>query len=177
MRSLTLLTLAAAAALLAGCGDKDDDTAAEAEDSAAAAEDDGDTEGTTDFDCAPPSAEECDDDVGFCGNVKVPTDFTGTPRSLAVALYASVPPAGPPNATLAEIESPELTPGSCFPVVIHPMLEQGTYYLWVNLYMEGGGTWVPVDGVDYTAVSEAPLELDGTVRGFGDLSLGLAAGW
>lgn len=159
------------ALLLAGCGDKEDtaaDTAA-TEDTAAAS--------TTDFDCAAPTAEECSDDVGFCGNVKIPTDFSGTPRVLAVALYENIPPAGPPNATLLEVEAPELVPGTCYPVVIHPMLEQGTFHLWVNLYMEGGGTWVPVNDVDYTAFTEEALELDGSLRAFDDLSLELASGW
>lgn len=162
------------ALILLGCGDKEDtDTADTAGGDTAAAT----ADNTTDFDCEAPTAEECSDDVGFCGNIKVPTDFTGTPRSLAVALYTTVPPAGPPNATLIEIEAPELVPGTCYPVVVHPMLEQGTYHLWVNLYMEGGGSWVPVNGIDYTAFSEEAMELDGTVRSFADLSLELASGW
>ena len=173
MSRFALLSLAALSPLV-GC-DAEGDSGAMVDDTGAA--DTGADASTADFDCPPPTAAECGEDYGFCGSLKVPTDFVGTPRSLAIALYETIPPAGPPNATLAEIDAPELLAGSCYTVEIHPMLEQGTYYLWANLYMEGGGEWVPVSGVDYTAASEAPLELDGSATVFEDLTLELAAGW
>jgi hypothetical protein len=162
-------------AALIGCGDKTDDTATD--DTGDTAGDADTTDTTADFTCAAPAAAVCTEALGFCGNLKVPDDFTGTPRSLAVALYTSIPPAGPPSATLLEVEAPALEAGSCYPVEISPMLEQGEYYLWVSLYMEGGGSWVPVNGVDYTASSDAPLSLDGSGMIFEDLTLQVALGW
>ena len=132
---------------------------------------------TTDFDCEPVNDPVCSEDFAFCGNVKIPTDYTGTPRMMAVALYETVPPLGPPNATLAEIEGPALTAGTCFPVVIQPMLETGTYYLWVNLYMEGGGSFIPQNDTDYTGQSPEPLVLDSSVKTFEPIALELASGW
>ena len=173
MSRLALLSLTA---LLAACGDKDDTGSDGATDSGTA-----DTTDTTDngadFDCPPPDDAACAEEYAFCGNLKVPEDFTGTTRSLALALYETIPPAGPPNATLAEIEAPDMVPGSCYTVVVQPMLEQGNYYLWANLYMEGGGSWVPVNDIDYTAASAEPLELTGSTMVFEDLTLTLASGW
>ena len=57
------------------------------------------------------------------------------------------------------------------------MLETGEYYIWVNLYMEGGGEWMPVNEVDYTGATPAPLTLDGTVGEFDPITVEVASGW
>ncbi len=124
-----------------------------------------------------PDAAICDEDRAFCGTLVAPESFTGTPRSLAIALYASIPPAGPPDAILAEIEAPSIGAGERYPVRIQPMLETGDYFVWANLYMEGGGEWVPVNGIDYTGASDGALTLDGTVGTFEPIVLSLAEGW
>ncbi|MDG1483134.1 MAG: hypothetical protein P8R54_26330 [Myxococcota bacterium] len=173
MRSAHLFSVSCLALLIA-CDDKSDDTGTD-DVNTDTAEDVTDT--TTDFSCEAPASSVCSEELGFCGNLKVPTDFTGTPRSLAIALYTSIPPAGPPSATLAEIEGPDLIPGSCYTVEVSPMLEQGEYYIWANLYMEGGGSWVPVNDVDYTANSAAPVMMVSSGMVFEDLTLGLASGW
>lgn len=174
MRPSSLIS-ASALVLLVACGETSDDTGTADTDTADTAEDV--TDSTTDFSCEAPAASVCTEELGFCGNLKVPTDFAGTPRSLAIALYTSIPPAGPPSATLAEIEAPDLVPGSCYTVEVSPMLEQGEYYIWANLYMEGGGSWVPVNDVDYTAHSAEPVMMVSSGMVFEDLSLELASGW
>ena len=52
----------------------------------------------------------CGEDYSVCGDLLIPDTFTGTPRSLAVALYTSIPPAGPPAGIVAEIDGPDIYP-------------------------------------------------------------------
>ncbi len=174
MRPTSLIS-ASCLALLIACGGTADDTGTGMTDSGLT--DTAEDATATDFSCEAPAASACTEELGFCGNLKVPDDFAGTPRSLAIALYTSIPPAGPPSATLAEIEAPDLVPGSCYTVEVSPMLEQGEYYIWANLYMEGGGSWVPVNDVDYTAHSAEPVMMVSSGMVFEDLSLELASGW
>jgi len=124
-----------------------------------------------------PDPAVCDEDYSFCGYLVTPSDFSGEPRSLALALYTSIPPAGPPNAILAEIDAPSIGPGERYPVRLAPVIETGEYYVWANLYMEGGGTWVPENDIDYTGASAAPLELVGASMDFDDIVLEVASGW
>lgn len=124
-----------------------------------------------------PDPSVCDEEYSFCGDILIPADFTGTPRSLAVALYTTVPPAGPPNYTVISIDAPSMKAGERYPVRVQPMLETGDYFIWVNLYMEGGGTWLPVNDVDYTGVSAASITFDGTSYVFDDITVAPASGW
>ena len=119
----------------------------------------------------------CAEDYSLCGDITIPGDYTGTPRSMAIVLYSSVPPAGPPEGIIAEIENPDLTAGATFPVRVLPALFNGEYYVWVNLYMEGGGEWAPVNDVDYVGYSAEPVVFDGTAISFDDISLSIATGW
>ena len=119
----------------------------------------------------------CADDYSFCGQIIAPTDFQGTPRSLAVALYDSIPPAGPPIYTVAEIDAPALVPGDSYEIAIHPVTAVGEYYVWFNMYMEGGGEWIPVNGVDYTGATAGKLTFDGSPIGFEAVTLEVASGW
>ena len=57
------------------------------------------------------------------------------------------------------------------------MLETGEYYVWANLYMEGGGSFIPVNGIDYTGVTDSLQTLDGSPFLSPDLRLNLASGW
>ena len=121
--------------------------------------------------------EICAESYSFCGDILIPSDFTGTPRSMAVVLYSSVPPAGPPDGIIAEVATPDLSAGDTYPVRVLPALFNGEYYVWVNLYMEGGGEWAPVNGVDYAGSTAAPISFDGSAVSFEDISLTLAAGY
>lgn len=124
-----------------------------------------------------PDPSVCDEEYSFCGYLVTPSDFEGTTRSLALALYTSIPPAGPPSAILAEIALPTMGPNERYPVRLAPVIETGEYYLWANLYMEGGGTWVPENDIDYTANSEAPLLMEAKAMEFEDITLSIASGW
>ena len=130
----------------------------------------------TDTGAADESTEDslCAEDYSLCGDLIIPSDFTGTPRSLAIVLYSNIPPAGPPDGIVTEIDSPELSAGDSFPIRVGPVLFNGDYYIWVNLYMEGGGEWAPVNGVDYVGSTEDPVFFDGTAVSFTDIRLGLA---
>lgn len=119
----------------------------------------------------------CAEDYSLCGDLIIPSDFTGTTRSLAIVLYETVPPMGPPDGIVAEIDTPELTAGDRFPISIQPAIFNGDYYVWVNLYMDGGGEWAPVNGVDYVGYTADPVVFDGTAISFDDISLSLAEGW
>ncbi len=119
----------------------------------------------------------CAEDYSLCGDLIIPSDFVGATRSLAVVLYETVPPMGPPDGIVAEIDTPELTAGDSFPISIQPAIFNGDYYVWVNLYMDGGGEWAPVNGVDYVGYTDEPVVFDGTAISFDDISLSLAEGW
>ena len=45
-----------------------------------------------------------------------------------------------------------------------PVIATGDYYLWVFLYMEGGGEWQPVSGVDYVAHTDEMITFDGSPK-------------
>ena len=119
----------------------------------------------------------CSDQYSICGDILIPPSIIGEARSLAMVLYSTVPPAGPPDGIVAEISGPDIMGGYRFPIREVPVLFSGEYYLWVNLYMEGGGEWVPVNGVDYTGYAAEPVVLDGSPASFQDITLELASGW
>lgn len=119
----------------------------------------------------------CEDDYALCGEINLPSDFVGETRNLAIALYESIPPAGPPAYILDEIETPTMSAGSSYPIAVHPVLATGEYYLWFNLYMEGGGEWVPVNDIDYTGYVSEPILFSGGAVEFNGVTLEVASGW
>ena len=153
------------ASLLSGCGDESTGTNLNDEDLPISAGPEIQNEDT------------CNQEYSICGYLKVPSTFDGTPRSLAVALYPSIPPQGPPALIVTQINDPSLTAGERYPIRFHPFLDTGEYYLWVNAYVEGGGLTKPVNGVDYTASSVQKLTFDGNALDFGTIELEQASGW
>ena len=119
----------------------------------------------------------CQDQYAMCGTIDLPEDFRGETRNLAVALYDSIPPAGPPIYIAQEIEYPNMAAGYSYEIAIPTVLANGEYYIWFNLYMEGGGEWLPVNDVDYTGSTSTPVVFDGTPIEFKDISMELASGW
>ena len=69
----------------------------------------------------------CGKDYSVCGDLLVPSDLNGTPRSLAVALYTSIPPAGPPEGIVVEIDGPEILAGYRYPIRELPVLFTGEF--------------------------------------------------
>jgi hypothetical protein len=163
--------------LLVACGGKSEDTGGGATAEADGGADDGGGSGCEASASTLSDEPLCAEDYSLCVDVIPPANFSGTPRQLALALYTTVPPAGPPNAILATLDAPALAPCARFPVVVQPMLETGDFYVWANLYMEGGGTFVPVNDIDYTAVTDAAVALTGAPAVVSDLNLSLASGW
>ena len=149
--------------LFLACGEKSEDTAV--------------SEDTAAVDTEAPQVEGnsvCEEDYAFCGNIVMPDDLVGTPRSMAVALFDSLEPAGPPAVTVTEIATPEVSGGEGYEIEISSLVASGSYYIWVFLYMEGGGEWMPVSGIDYSGHSADMIVFDGSPIVFDDINLVLA---
>ena len=80
--------------LLMACGDKSSDTGADL----ASAE-------------AEVSSFDCTQDYALCTELSVPEGFTGNTRNLTF-IYSELPPVGPPDVVLVQIENPEIGLGS-----------------------------------------------------------------
>lgn len=116
----------------------------------------------------------CDEDYSVCGSIMMPDTFEGNTVSMSIALFASLPPAGPPDYSLAQVETPEFTPGEAYPVEIGAVTALGEYFLFVAVYMEGGGEWQPASGIDYMYSSEESFSFMGGSVDFGEVNLMLA---
>jgi hypothetical protein len=97
--------------------------------------------------------------------ISLPADFSGTPTKLLVTLASSLPVLGPPAAVLAEISNADsdgdgigdveriLNGSKDLTLAIEDVGLTGSYHVVVALYMEGGGAFQPVPGIDYLAAS------------------------
>ena len=121
-----------------------------------------------------PSEDTCDLEYSACGSLNIPASFDGTPRELLIALFSSLPPQGPPNLILARIASPSLGANERYPIRVHPFLETGEYFVYVSLYMDGGGEFQPVPGVDYIGQTPTKINFDGVALDFGEIEMVLA---
>jgi hypothetical protein len=107
-------------------------------------------------------------------NLTAPGDLTGTPRQLVVALFDSLPPAGPPSGgVLAQQNNPTVTKGQTISLSDDISTIKGDYFLLAVLYMVGGGTFSPKKGVDYTASSPSKISFTGKAIDLGTLPLAL----
>lgn len=156
---VSLLCGAAAIALIAsGCGDDDDQTDAGTDSGG-----DTDTDADTDTDVGP--------DI-VTATITVPSEpgvFEAVPEQLVAYFHQWYPPAGDPAATAGSFMSPDIGPDTPFELETDHAGLSGAYYLWVVLYVEGGGAGAsPVQGVDWVGGSPVPLTL-GTGAGTNDL--------
>jgi hypothetical protein len=97
--------------------------------------------------------------------ITLPDDFTGTISKLLITLAPELPVTGPPAAVLAQIDNGDidgdgigdvdniLSPSKNLVLAIPDVGLAGSYHVVVALYMEGGGVFQPVAGVDYVAAS------------------------
>jgi protoheme ferro-lyase len=102
--------------------------------------------------------------------IGLPDGFSATPTKLLITLASSLPVTGPPAAVLAEISNADsdgdgigdieriLNSELDLTVALRDVGVSGAYHVVVALYVEGGGSFQPVPGVDYMAAS-APLTL------------------
>jgi len=119
----------------------------------------------------------CAEDFSLCGDVLVPSPLDEPVRLLAVALYRNIPPVGPPFSTLLEHEEPDLPIGGRYKVRLNPVIDVGDYYVWVNVYMESGGQFIPANGIDLAGSTDEPLTFDQAPVDFGEFRLSLAEGF
>jgi len=97
--------------------------------------------------------------------ISLPDGFSGNITRLMVTLAASLPVTGPPAAVLADISNEDgdgdgigdvdriLSPDDDLILAFDDVGLSGNYHVVVALYMEGGGVFQPVPGVDYMAAS------------------------
>jgi hypothetical protein len=124
-----------------------------------------------------PGEDLCGQEYSVCGYIRVPADLEGQPRSLAVSLYTEQTPTAGPDVLITQIDSPSLRAGELYPIRVHPFLDTGEYYLWIILYMDGGGSARPVNAVDYTGTTGQPVVFDGQFVELEQVSLQPATGW
>ncbi|MEX0326127.1 MAG: ferrochelatase [Puniceicoccaceae bacterium] len=103
-------------------------------------------------------------------DISLPEGFTGNKSKLLVTLAHSLPVMGPPAAVLAEISNADgdgdgigdidniLSDSKNLVLAFPDTGLTGDYHVVVALYMEGGGVFQPVPGIDYMAAS-GPLSL------------------
>ena len=95
----------------------------------------------------------CTAEKSVCLNAALPDPLTGAPTRLSVAAWEKVPIVAPPNGLIGMFEMPQGNAGDVLHVSgTHPDLT-GQLYVVATLYMPGGGTIVPVPGVDFIASS------------------------
>lgn len=164
--TLTLILLGLLASALAlGCGDDDDDDDGDGTD--ADADSDSDADADTDSDS--------DTDAGYTvtATVSVPSGFDATPVKIGAHFYDSLPPAGPPSVMGEIIDDPEIGVDTPYDLEMTGVEAEGDYFLYVVLYVEGGGDTMPSPGVDYVGESEQLTFGEGDVDA-GEIELALA---
>jgi hypothetical protein len=110
------------------------------------------------------SPEPCTGQHTICMNMKVPSTMVGQPLRLLFDIYdSSDPPSHLPNGFAGVFTAPTLTAGQTIYLELSDAQLLGDYFMWVVMYMPGGGYGAPVTTVDYIMQSApAPLHLDGT---------------
>lgn len=123
------------------------------------------------------SAGPCVNDKSLCAELHLPADFTGKPVKIIAGFYPSqVPatgPSGPPAGVAAIMENPVISKDMPLAMDAEEIMTKGDYYVYVVLYNEGGGNFVPVKNIDYVAQSSSKVHVgDGPVN-LGDLTFSL----
>jgi hypothetical protein len=101
----------------------------------------------------------------------VPSDFTGTPRQLLVAAFDQFPVTGPPAGVLYQ-GTPAISAGATLHLAADASGLSGMKYLLAVLYMQGGGQFSPMPGVDY-ASAPATIDFGGQAMELPTLTLAL----
>ena len=124
-----------------------------------------------------PGLENCGQEYSVCGYLRVPSDFTGKVRSIAVALYKEIPPTASPDVLITEIDDPSIVAGELYPIRAYPFLDTGEYKLYIIVYMEGGGSARPANNIDYIGYIAESYVFDGQPIDFGEITLQPATDW
>jgi hypothetical protein len=130
-------------------------------------------------------AEQVHPPESLIASISLPEDYSGTPAKLLVTLASNLPVTGPPAAVLVEISNSDsdgdgigdveriLNSSRDLVLAIEDVGLSGSYHVVVALYMEGGGAFQPVPGIDYMAASSKMQLGQGQTRV--DLELELVA--
>jgi hypothetical protein len=109
--------------------------------------------------------EQVQPDSSLITTISLPDGFSGEIRQLMVTLATELPVTGPPAAILATIDNVDadsdgegdvdqiLNPSRDLVLALPDVGVTGDYHVVVVLFMEGGGQFAPVSGVDYMAAS------------------------
>ncbi len=175
------LALAAGMSLF-GCGDDDDSTGGGDTDTDTDSDTDTDTDADTDTDTDSDTDSDADiQDYEITVTLTVPSDFSAVPTGITPAFYESVSTDGMPAGLGESVENPTIDATTPYQLSTNArtfdksaVLPDGTYYLSVALYVEGGGTMMPEAGIDFTGTSTTPIVLpaDGPVD-LGEIALQL----
>lgn len=103
--------------------------------------------------------------------LSIPADYVGTPRQLNVVLVDRLPVAGPPSSILYQESAPQLAAGQTLTVRGDASGVHGSFYVVVVLYMQGGGSFSPKAGVDYTVASADKVTFGGAAIDLGAMDL------
>jgi len=193
MRFEKMVLLACILALFAGfatfgCGDDDSSSSDSDTDTDTDTDTDSDTDTDTDSDTDTDTDTDSDTDADYeiTATVTVPSEFAATPVNLVPVFYTSFPP--PPTEMPVGIgdqvadpaidaDTPYELSTQAYEFMTTTQLGDGTYYMAVVLFVEGGGTMTPVAGVDWTGASSTAITLPatGTVD-VGDIELDVYGG-
>lgn len=131
--------------------------AVEDEDAGTDSDTDTDTDGDTDSD----GDTDTDTDSGNSDivivPVKVPDWFPDNPTKLTCQFFSQLPPGGEPDGVGTSIVDPPIGPGPPYPFHSGQADLVGEYYVAIVLFVQGGGTEIPVSGVDW--VGETPSKV------------------
>lgn len=116
------------------------------------------------------AVEQVEPDSGLVATISLPDDFDGVITKLLITLADELPVTGVPIAILASIDNVDkdgdgkldvdqiLGPTRDLLLALDDVGVVGEYHVVAALYVEGGGQFQPVPGVDYLA-SSAKLSL------------------
>ncbi|MDH3726277.1 MAG: VCBS repeat-containing protein [Myxococcales bacterium] len=127
--------------------------------------------------------EQVEPASSLVATIRLPNDFGAKITKLIVTLAEELPVTGIPAAILATIENVDkdgdgeldvdqiLSPSRDLVLALKDVGETGDYHVVVALYVEGGGEFIPVPGVDYQAESEKRAFGEGKVEVALDLAV------
>jgi uncharacterized protein YuzB (UPF0349 family) len=119
---------------------------------------------------------------GLVTTISLPEGFMGQISSLMLVMDDQLPITGPPDVTLVTIQNVDndndgtgdidqvLNGSRDLVLAVEDVGVTGKYHVMAVLFMEGGGTFAPVPGVDYMASSgsltfgQGPVEVDLTLE-------------
>jgi hypothetical protein len=149
----TLITI-----VLAGCSSSTDASTTQGPGDSALAED----TAAVDSGAKEATGSDAASAAKFTATLAIPATFSGETTKLVVAAFSKLPVAGPPDGgILMQVESPALTAGGTFAVEGDVTGISGDYFVLAVVYMKGGGSFSPKDGVDYDAATAKALAFDG----------------